>query len=344
MEESALRRLAHPAVILLFLAPILGELLSGSSPPAEFFQPITFVLLMALYGCGALLVRELTFRWSKGWPSVLLLGLAYGIVEEGLAVKSFFDPSWVDLGTLGEYGRWAGVNWVWSLGLMFYHAVYSIGLPILLAWLLFPGWEKRPWLRPKSFRACVVALALVVLFCNLFLTPYRPSWFQLAFAGGAAVGLAWLAHGVPAALPVAPAPTLPRPRGVLLRSFAAAIGLFCTLWALPNTSLPPLATLALMAVWAILLVRTIARLTLNPAWSRVHAHAAASGALLFFILLDPLIQLDPNAPDNRSGMALVALGMALFLIWLGRRLRMTERGATIGQGPEALRVQQGEGT
>ena len=339
-----MRTIRHPAVILYFLSPVIAELLSGSSPPAEFFQPITFVFLVALYGSGALLVRELTFRWRRGWPSVLLLGLAYGILEEGLAVKSFFDPSWVDLGTLGEYGRWAGVNWVWSLGLMFYHAIYSIGIPILLTWLLFPGWEKRPWLQPKSFRACAVALALVGLICNLFLTPYRPSWFQLAFAGGAAIGLAWLAHSVPAALPVAPVPILPRPRGVLLRSFAAAIGLFCTLWVLPNTSLPPIAALALMAVWASLVVRTIARLTLNPAWSRIHAHSAASGALLFFILLDPLIQLDPNAPDNRSGMALVALGMALFLIWLGRRLTMTERGAATGRGLEALQVQQGEGT
>jgi hypothetical protein len=183
-----------------------------------------------------------------------------------------------------------------------------------------------------------------VLFCNLFLTTYRPSGLQLALAGGAAVVLALLAHGAPAALPVAPARALPRPRGVLLRSFAAALGWFCALWVLPNTSLSPLATLGLMVAWAILVVRTIARLTLHPAWSRIHAHAAASGALLFFILLDPLVQLDPNAPDNRSGMALVALGTALFLIWLGRRIRLQQPGATIGQAPETLRVLQEQGT
>lgn len=32
----------------------------------------------------------------------------YNILEEGLMVKSFFDPSWLDLGVLGVYGGWGG--------------------------------------------------------------------------------------------------------------------------------------------------------------------------------------------------------------------------------------------
>ena len=64
-----------PAIILFFLAPAIGELLSGSAPPVEFFNPIGFVILAALYGSGAILVRELTFRWRKGWLSLFLLWL-----------------------------------------------------------------------------------------------------------------------------------------------------------------------------------------------------------------------------------------------------------------------------
>lgn len=44
---------------LLVLAPAIGELLSGSSTPQQFFNPLSFLLLVGLYGCGALLVREL---------------------------------------------------------------------------------------------------------------------------------------------------------------------------------------------------------------------------------------------------------------------------------------------
>ena len=57
-----------PALVLFFLAPVIGELLSGSAPPIEFFNPFSLIILPALYGSGALLVRELTLRWKKRWP------------------------------------------------------------------------------------------------------------------------------------------------------------------------------------------------------------------------------------------------------------------------------------
>jgi hypothetical protein len=99
-----------PALVLFFLAPAIAELLLGSSPPSEFFNPVSLLLLSSLYGSGALVMRELKVRWKKGYVSLFLLGAAYGIVEEGLMVKSFFDPDWMDLGLLGVYGRWIEVN------------------------------------------------------------------------------------------------------------------------------------------------------------------------------------------------------------------------------------------
>jgi len=71
-------------------------------------------LLASLYGSGAIIVRELKVRWKKNYVSMFILGAAYGIIEEGLMVKSFFDPNWMNLGILGSYGRWLGVNWVWA--------------------------------------------------------------------------------------------------------------------------------------------------------------------------------------------------------------------------------------
>jgi len=47
-------------------------------------------------------------------------------------VKNFFDPAWTDFGILGNYGGWLGVNWVWSLMLTIYHAVFSIAIPVVL--------------------------------------------------------------------------------------------------------------------------------------------------------------------------------------------------------------------
>ena len=133
-----MKRLWNPVLVLYLLSPICGELLSGSQPPLEFFRPLNLIFITAFYGSGALLVRELTRRWGKGWPTLLTLGAAYGIVEEGLAAKSFFDPAWMDLGALGVYGRWVGVNWVWAALLTIFHAVFSISIPVLLTELAFP--------------------------------------------------------------------------------------------------------------------------------------------------------------------------------------------------------------
>lgn len=47
-----------PLLLLLFLPPLIAELLTASSPPAEFFIPFAFVVLVGLYGGGAILARD----------------------------------------------------------------------------------------------------------------------------------------------------------------------------------------------------------------------------------------------------------------------------------------------
>ena len=108
--------------------------------------PLFFGLLLAnlgLYGSGVILIREAMIRWKKGWASVFLLGVAYGIVEEGLALWTLFNPLAQPVGVLGFYGHWLGVNWVWTVGLLIFHSVYSIGLPIFLFGLVFPEMKSK---------------------------------------------------------------------------------------------------------------------------------------------------------------------------------------------------------
>lgn len=151
-----------PALILFLLSPVIGELLSGSAPPLEFFHPFGFVLLTSLYGSGALLIRDLRIRWKKGIGSTLLLGAAYGIIEEGILVASFFNPNWPDLGQLSIYGRWLGTNWIWALMLTVYHAVYSITIPILLVEMMYPNQRMTPWLSERLFKIIALVFTGVV--------------------------------------------------------------------------------------------------------------------------------------------------------------------------------------
>ena len=146
-----MERRTKALLTLLFLSPVLGELVSGSSPPLEFFGP-NLLGLLALYGCGALLIRDAVVRWDKGWATLLLLGAAYGVYEEGLVVKSWFDPNWVDLGPMGPYGREGGTNWMWALSLTIYHSVVSIALPIFLTDVLFPDLKGKRLLTDRATR------------------------------------------------------------------------------------------------------------------------------------------------------------------------------------------------
>lgn len=321
-----MKRLLTPSMVLFLLSPAVGELLSSSSPPAEFFQPLAFLLMASLYGSGALLVRELAHRWGRGWSSVLLLGAAYGIVEEGLAVKSFFDPGWVDLGPLAVYGRWAGVNWVWALGLTIYHAVFSIGIPILLVGLMFPSHRDRPWLTARGLRAIGLLFAATTVFIHFALTPYRPLLAGLILAAAAVVGLGWSARRVPAPRLDSTGEPLTSPRRLAVAAFAATLGLFFLMWFLPNTPVPALIWMGLVVAYVAWLWISLGRKAAHPRWTALHAWALAAGALTFFILLAPLVELDHTRSDSTAGMTLVGVATAAGLIWLGRRLRAESIG------------------
>ena len=147
--------------MLLLLAPACGEMLSGSTPPLMFVNPFSLFFEVGLYGSGALLIRELVRRNGLGWRSVLVLGAAYGVLEEGLVVTSWFNPYWPDVLSLHGYSRWLDTNWFWALSLTMYHAVVSITLSIVLAEALFPHIAARPWLRRRSIVLFAVWLGLV---------------------------------------------------------------------------------------------------------------------------------------------------------------------------------------
>src|SRR5205809_7665600 len=123
MKDPGAHPNRRPLLALILLSPVIAVMLSGSTPPLEWLNPIAALLLLWLYGAGVLVMRETAVRWKTGWPSIPLLGAAYGIIEEGLAVKACFDPAWLDLGTLGWYGRWLDVHWGCRGRLTLYRAV-----------------------------------------------------------------------------------------------------------------------------------------------------------------------------------------------------------------------------
>jgi hypothetical protein len=172
---------SHPVVLLLLLTPGIPEYLSGSSAVnALILNPPLFLFQIAanagLYGSGALLIHEAKVRWRKGWGAVLILGLAYGILEEGVALSTLFDPTAGPVGTLGVYGHWLGVNWVWAAGIVPFHAVFSIALPIILLGLAVPDTKGRRLLSDRGTAATVVILAADVVALMAFVRSFSGYW------------------------------------------------------------------------------------------------------------------------------------------------------------------------
>ena len=86
---------------------ITAEFLLGdqylTAQPSVAAQLGMLSLFICFYGSAAVLIREITRRLRRGWPTILLLALAFGVVEEGLLTQSLFNPNY--LGThQGNFG------------------------------------------------------------------------------------------------------------------------------------------------------------------------------------------------------------------------------------------------
>lgn len=273
-----------PLISLVLLSPLTAELLSGSSPPMEFFFPPSFLLLVGLYGSGVLVVRELSVKWQKGWPSILLMGATYGILEEGLVVKSFFDPSWMDLGILGVYGRWIGVNWVWSIWLTIYHGVVSITVPIILFNLMFPRLKHQRLITDVQLLLPIFVL-VAITGVGVFLFPYSPESFHYFLAIFAMFLLSFAAYRFPMGWPKmkSEAPILPP-------KYFFTFGLFFTLFSLvivyglPEADMPAPTVIILLCLLCLGLLLAI----INSAGRRYNEKvllALAAGILMPFVFL-----------------------------------------------------------
>jgi len=207
----------HPILCLAFLTPGIVEYLSTSSPVLALVEsPIAFLLFLAVnvgqYTAGALLIREAMIRWGKGWATGGLLALAYGITEEGLGDNTLFRNAQHADGILGVYGHFAGVNWVWSVGVLVLHVTVSMALPIVVLALALPETRGRSLLGRKGVAVALGAVAASTAFeMYLVLAAYH-FWMgpallvaSVALIGGLMVG----AYAVPAGLwfPAHPWPT-----------------------------------------------------------------------------------------------------------------------------------------
>lgn len=296
-QRSPAKHHLAPVFVLLVLTPLVSELLLGD---IGFNAGLQFFLLinMLYYGTGAILIREIVRRRGLHWSWIPVLAFAYGLIEEGLALHSLFNPNFPGIGSLGFYGRALGVDWAWASYVLGLHTVWSISTPILLTELLFPQYRHERWLgnigfiidciafvlgmsliayvyatvvtpnfKPEPISMVVTAILILAILLTVLFVPVRPSSETSTTVGAGEQG--------PISIREAPNPWLV---GIVATVLA---GIFLFAHEVYSPAIPALLAVLFniaLAVVAILLIRNWS--VPNRVWDDRHRAALAFGALL----------------------------------------------------------------
>lgn len=302
-------------ILVLLLAPVTAEYLIGYDDTTGNAAALVFgVFFFApLYGAPAVLIREITRRRGLGWPTILLLATAFGLIEVGLVDQSLFDPSYRDIDFWDDlrdptYLPCCGGSAYMALTFVAGHVLGSIAAPIAMAESWWPERRREPWLGP--FGLVVIALLWVagsafILVDQLSSTSFRISPAELW--GTVAVVLALVVLGLTRR------PPQPRHPGRVPAPWLVGVvsaGLLTVRSVVPTGWLGTLAAVAAIAVWLVLMVRWSA----HTGWDGRHLVAALIGDLVSIggpaFVTTPIGDV-PLAAKLTSNVLLLALVLAL---------------------------------
>ena len=149
---------------MILAIPFLTELLSGNMTVISIFTPINFLSLVVIgYGLPILAIRELAIRWNVGYFGIFIMGLAYGIFNEGILAKTLLLSNNVPISGFNNYIYYFGINFSWAPTIMVWHALHSVLFPILLTYFFFPNYASCPWLSKKTVFIMLIPVAILGL-------------------------------------------------------------------------------------------------------------------------------------------------------------------------------------
>jgi hypothetical protein len=272
------------AVTLLFVAPLVAEYLLGDFPVT--WLPL-LLLLAPMYGGGALLIRELVRRSGRGWPSILLLGVAYALIEEAFTTQSLFNPHYLGMHLLGP--AWIpslGIGAWWTLFMLNVHPFWSIGVSIALAEGLFPSSDglyparaRTPWLGKVGVSVAAALFAVGIIYNTYYSLrhdPFRASTAQLLVAAFFVVVFAAAAFLFPASTATREPGAAPSPWITAAAAFLLGFAVF-----LAPVNLNWVAVAWILAVDLVFLFSLWA-FSKRSGWTPLHTFSLGAGGALVY--------------------------------------------------------------
>ncbi|WP_348264360.1 hypothetical protein P8935_07445 [Telmatobacter sp. DSM 110680] len=289
-QSPSATRYRAPIWTLLVLAPVISEVLSGSTRLSILFVLIPEIMV---WGGGALLARELVRRWRAGATSLLCLGLALSIAEEFIIQQTSIAPLPFP-GANAAYGRDFGVNWIYLLFMLGFESVWVVLVPVQVTELIFPDRGEQPWLRKRGLIATCLAFLVGCRIAwygwtqqarpRLGAAPYHPPAILILVGITSIViliGLAWLlrayGHSGQSNSRDAANPWL---IGFKAFIFGAAWFALITLIFVPHSGIALWIPLAAGPLWALLSFALVRYWSGARGWRDMHRFALSFGAVL----------------------------------------------------------------
>jgi hypothetical protein len=309
------------AAIFLLLAPgFLAEVLSENTPLLTALHPAPFILLILTYGVPVVLIREIAVARRLNPVGIILLGIGYGMLNEGVLAKTLTLPAGLPIAEFAGYGKLGTVQSGWAIFILFWHALHSVLYPILLCDWLYPATAGRRWFVTRGARRVmyVMILSVLVLYSLYFLVKERSDIGTFAFYVALTLALAgiairWCTISGLAAAPIRPPSYAP--------AFIGAAAILFYIFQFWSPSHIPFATFLALTVGTIFFAGAAMH---HAGWRPVpELLLFGLGDYLTFALLSSLLSLT----GNRHGAEGVAAG-AIFLVTFVYLIRAVRRQPT----------------
>jgi hypothetical protein len=139
------------------------------------------------------LIREVVRQKGGGWPAIVVLAAAFGVIVEGLATQSLFNPDYAHQHLLSTgFVPALGIAIPWTVYVLSIQVIWSICTPIALVECMFPDRRTQPWLRTPGLIiiAVLYVLGVAAAAVTTWATfPYMAPPSRLIGAGIVAVAL-----------------------------------------------------------------------------------------------------------------------------------------------------------
>ena len=264
---------------LFFVAPFVAEYLLGDLPLK--LLPV-LVIMGPMYGGAAILIRETARRMGRSWPTMLVLGMAYTVVEEAFISQSLFNPDYLKMHLhllQPAYIAALGIGGWWTLFMFNLHTFWSMAVSIALVEALWPEQRTSVWLG-RLGDSVVAVIFILGLAANAAIgfkqNHFMASHSQFLWAGVAVVLL------IVAAL-LAPL----RRNSAIVEGMLSPwiIGIFVLGFGMAVLVTPPLwgwgAVVSILALDGVFLV-LLGLLSLRSGWTSLHTLSVAAGGAVAY--------------------------------------------------------------